>query len=90
MNEARLPEKCYGILPSTGELIEIHRGVDGYYPVKFNHLTSPKEAADLLNRTIKVSPIQAEAMLNGSMFGWDVPGADPDYLERQAENHPAS
>ncbi len=30
-----------------------------------------------------ITPAQQEAMLVGSMFGWDVPGADPDHYDKE-------
>ena len=33
-------------------------------------------AANEMNRELCISPAQAEAMKVGSMFGWNVPGAD--------------
>jgi hypothetical protein len=68
----KLPEICAARLPATGEPILIRRGVMGYYPT--NHRLDVAE----FNRKRGITPEQAEAMLAGSMFGWEVPGADPD------------
>jgi hypothetical protein len=35
---------------------------------------------DTINEMIGVDEKQAKAMFIGSMFGWDVPGADPSYV----------
>lgn len=78
-NLAKLPEKAYvanriqcsgphGIPP----VLCIKRGEDGYYPV----YTSATAAQ--LNENLGVTPQQAEAMFNGSLFGWYTPAADPD------------
>lgn len=66
-----LPERCAAILPSSGEVIIIRRGVDGYYPYKGHR------SAGQINELLEVSEAQKEAMIAGSMFGWNVPGADP-------------
>jgi len=34
--------------------------------------------AEDLNKDLGVTPAQQQAMETGSMFGWEVPGADPD------------
>lgn len=74
-----LPDICYATLPSTGDLIIITKGEPG-----FTNASSPydspernKELADGHNAEMGVSKAQAAAMLAGSMFGWDVPAADP-------------
>lgn len=75
-----LPEMCYGLLPSTGELIIIHRGEAGYEQLHYNHasdINNNQQLVDQCNSKISVSKAQAAAMLAGSMFGWDVPAADP-------------
>ncbi len=74
-----LPEQCYGVLPDTGELIIIKKGKSGYY--RTDVATTGKEEtralADEYNGKAGVSKAQAAAMLAGSMFGWQVPAADP-------------
>ena len=74
-----LPEMCYSVLPSTGELICIKRGESGYYPSGSNvmNFESNKNMANYLNEQLKVSAAQRTAMEIGSMYGWHVPGADP-------------
>ena len=44
----------------------------GYYSA------NPRLDLDRFNRNKGITPEQAEAMLIGSLFGWEVPGADPD------------
>jgi hypothetical protein len=68
-----LPPCCFARMPTTGETVLIVRGGQGYHPV-----SSPFPAAQL-NDTLPRPPTAAEieAMMAGSMFGWDVPGADP-------------
>ncbi|RJG53188.1 hypothetical protein D0Z70_17375 [Sphingobium terrigena] len=68
----RLPEMCATHLPETGEPIVIKRGETGYWPLP-DGMT-----VDRINTTFEARPAQLAAMLAGSMFGWDIPGADPD------------
>lgn len=35
-NPAALPEHCYAVLPSSGQLIEVRRGEKGYYPCAYS------------------------------------------------------
>lgn len=79
-----LPEKCFSVLPSTGELIAIEKGCRGYAPSSMNVPgKSPRETADAANRAMGVSRAQEAAMLAGSMFGWAVPAADPANYNRE-------
>lgn len=74
-----LPEQCYGVLPSTGEIGIIKKGETGYYSTDIN-MGSKEENAALVeeyNQKADVSKAQAAAMLAGSMFGWAIPAADP-------------
>jgi hypothetical protein len=82
-----LPNDCFGIVPSSGELVFIVRGEKGYYP-------SGKSTSDpAINRQIEaasnallgVTRGQAEAMLGGSMFGWNTPAAKPWNYDRDGK-----
>ena len=74
-----LPELCFSVLPGSGDLVCIKRGESGYYPSGWS-TGDPgrnRELADYNNERLGVSQAQRMAMENGSMFGWDAPGADP-------------
>ncbi|MDF0491457.1 hypothetical protein PX699_16770 [Sphingobium sp. H39-3-25] len=71
-NLAKLPEMCAAHLPGTDEPIVIKRGEKGYWPMP-DGMT-----IEAINATFDATPAQITAMQAGSMFGWDVPGADPD------------
>ena len=74
-----LPEVCYSILPSTGDAIIIKHGESGYYRCEYSTEDKAfnREFANDRNANLGVSKAQVEAMLSGSMYGWDVPAADP-------------
>ena len=82
-----LPELCFSTMPGTGELICIKRGESGYYPSDWS--TSSREhnrqIADEQNQRLGVTPAQKEAMMCGSMFGWNVPGANPAFVEEMQQ-----
>jgi hypothetical protein len=89
MPAANLSERSYAYHPTTGATIMVKRGEHGFYPVTTD--TKP----ELLNKRRGVTPQQAAAMLTGSLFGWDVPLADPaaftegDAIEMLATAKPA-
>jgi len=74
----KLPPMCAAKMPGTGEPILIKRGEMGYYG------RNPNFDVDAYNKERGITRYQVEAMLVGSMFGWEVPGADPDLYEREA------
>lgn len=79
-----LPDYCHSVLPSTGELILIGRGTDGYMPSKeAKPGETGREAADRLNQKAGLTKSQEAAMLAGSMFGWHTPAADPKNYDEQ-------
>lgn len=74
-----LSEVCFSILPSTGDVIIIKHGESGYYRSEYSTEDKAfnREFANDRNANLGVSKAQVEAMLAGSMYGWDVPAADP-------------
>jgi len=81
-----LPEKCYAVLPSSDEIITIKHGEDGYFHTdKYGHDRAHAQAiVDEYNGQLNVTRAQA-AMLAGSMFGWEVPAADPKNYDKEGQ-----
>lgn len=74
----RLPRESWTVDLVYGKLIRIKRGVMGYFPTPpLGPNLKPQEMADKLNAESNVTKAQAEAMVNGSMFGFHCPAADP-------------
>lgn len=82
-----LPEHCYAVLPSSGQLIEVRRNETGYYPCAYStsDRTYNQVLADYLNAHEGITKAQAAAMQAGSMFGWNVPAADPSRYDLDGE-----
>lgn len=81
----KLPEVCYGVLGTTNQIIMLKRGEKGYYPSNWPAAASKEQAdewCDHLNEGLEVTKAQRQAMEIGSMFGFDVPGANPDLYEK--------
>lgn len=75
----KLPERCFVPLLSDPCLVTgLHRGVPGYTPLR-RHDTAEAAQRQCDRLNVGVTPAQLEAMQIGAMFGWHVPGADPDY-----------
>ncbi len=83
----KLPDLCYSLMPSTSELIIIKQGESGYYHCDYS--TSDAQAnrrlADELNGRMRINKAQEVAMLHGSMFGWQIPAANPDNYDENGE-----
>ena len=74
-----LPEKCYSVLKSTGDIIVLKKRESGYYRTDIEQGTPEqnRELAETQNRMLGVTKAQAAAMSAGSMYGWHTPAADP-------------
>lgn len=65
-----LPKFCAAYHPSTNEPVLLKRGEMGYWRLEGC-------SVEQFNEKRGITPEQREAMLTGSAFGWDVPGANP-------------
>ena len=73
-----LPEGCFSVLPSTGQLIYVVPEANGYITVSQSvNETLNRKIADSSNKLYGITKAQEEAMLAGSLFGWDKPAAKP-------------
>lgn len=85
-NIAKLPEMCFAKCLRTNTLIRIKAGESGYYkteqpPLHILGDMTIDEYIDYRNERLGVTKIQREAMEVGSMFGWEIPGANVDNYE---------
>lgn len=79
-----LPDFCYTILFSTGEIVRIWKGKLTY---EKTDLSTPDRAMNRLisersNAAMGITKAQREAMLGGMLLGWDKPAADPNRYDR--------
>lgn len=79
-----LPEKCFSVLPSTGERILIWRGQSDYdsFDTGVTDRAVIRAEVDKDNARWGVTRAQEEAMLAGSMFGWNTPAAKPWHYDK--------
>jgi hypothetical protein len=85
-----LPQQCYSVLPATGELISIRRGEQEYTVYRNVSFfdSNNRQYADLHNKKNGVTRAQEEAMLAGSLFGWDTPAAKPWNYDKDGKPRP--
>lgn len=81
MGRNELPDFCFSTIPSTGQLIILKKGERGYYASEWDtgNREENQKIAQAHNRRRGISNIQEAAMSAGSMFGWSLPGADPQW-----------
>lgn len=78
--EGELPETCYASNLSDDSLVLLKRGERGFWPTEdypLGQFPDFSTYADYLNARRGVTPAQRNAMEAGSVFGFDVPGANP-------------
>ena len=76
--EKGLPERCYSVLPYTGERILIRFGEDQYelFPQYGGNTAVNLAFAKEQNEPLGISDAQVAAMVNGVIYGWDTPMAN--------------
>ena len=81
MRRNELPDTCFSVLPSTGQLIIIIKSESGYYPSEWDtgNREENRDIASSHNARRGITDIQEAAMLAGSIFGWNTPGANPQW-----------
>jgi hypothetical protein len=85
-----LPDICYSLEPSSESITLIKCHEHGYYPCDYS-TDDPeynRELATDLNRKLGVTRGQEEAMVIGSMFGWNSPAAKPWTYDRDGGQLP--
>jgi len=83
-NMTKLPLSCLSIDDTNGTLIRIGRGQKGFClerDAKTNEPVTGDRAVQLrdeYNKKFGITKAQEKAMVNGSMFGFHCPAADPE------------
>ena len=81
-----LPEKCFSITSAADEVVIITKG-EMSHRLAGAHAegVTAREGATAANEAMGVTRAQEAAMLFGSIYGWNKPGADPNYYNEQGE-----
>lgn len=84
-NCAKLPEKAFAFIACHepgNRVVAVRRGESGYFKTDLDRVGASSDEAKAMveryNRKLGVSLEQKAALLFGSLFGFDAPGADPD------------
>lgn len=85
--DTRLPKFC-ATRNLTGEPAIIKRGEPGYYRGEALSIETDEDIARF-NEERGITPGMVEAMVVGSMFGWDCPGATLEKGEEVAQREAA-
>jgi len=74
-----LPNYCYAVMPHSGEMVRVVRGENGYHKCECAGLSfdTIRFKVNDENQLRHITRAQEEAMLAGSLFGWDTPAAKP-------------
>ena len=74
-----LPDCCYSVNKTTGEIIILKKGETGFYKTDISTTgrEESRELADFQNSKLGVTKAQEAAMYWGSVYGFDTRGADP-------------
>lgn len=73
-----LPDCCYSVNKTTGEIIILKKGETGFYKTDISTTgrEESRELADFQNSKLGVTKAQEAAMYWGSVYGFDTRGAD--------------
>ena len=77
----KLPGAAYARHPEDNRPIALRRGYNGYWE-------APGVDVEAENEKLGISKANVEAMLAGSMFGWEIPAADPDNYDEEGNLKP--
>ena len=78
-----MKDLCYVYIQTKNEVGIVRRGETGYYKTDLAQCNNIKSISqgiafvDELNEKLGLTKGEVHAMEAGSMFGWDVPAADP-------------
>lgn len=84
-----LPDYSYVYVETEDCIGRVQKGEMGYETTDYGqNLTEPSEKklkTEQLNKRSGITKVQADAMMAGSMFGWDKPAADPKNYDAEGK-----